>query len=246
MNGTNQAGRAEDEPRQGFYRFCRRLVWAPTKMLTGVQFCRVPDIGRRRGGLLVAANHQSFLDPVLVGMALEEPICYLARSSLFGPPGFGRLIRALGGHPIARGAVDSRGIRTVLRLLGEGRAVLLFPEGTRTHDGTLGRFKPGVAALAARCEVPILPVAIEGAFDCWPRTRALPRPARVGVMFGRPVRAEDRPAEDVARWLRDEIGQMQALLRERLRFDRRPTKSNSRGRPLPAAPGTHGGEGRQL
>jgi len=170
--------------------------------------------------LLIAANHQSFLDPVLVGMALEEPICYLARRSLFRTPGFGRLLRVLRVYPISRSAVDSRGIRTVLRLLRNGEAVLMFPEGTRTRDGALGRFRRGVASLAVRCNVPILPVAVEGAFACWPRTRALPRPARAGVIFGGPMRPEGRDAGELTARLRDEIAQLQGFLRERLEGNR--------------------------
>jgi 1-acyl-sn-glycerol-3-phosphate acyltransferase len=213
----DQVGAVGPRPGVRFYRFCRRVVWAPMKMLTRVRFLDAPDISRREGGLLIAANHQSFLDPLLVGMALEEPICYLARRSLFRTPGFGRLLHALGAHPITRGAVDSRGIRTVLRLLRDGEAVLMFPEGTRTRDGTLGRFRRGVASLATRCNVPVLPVAIEGAYDAWPRTRALPRPARVGVAFGDTIRPEAREADELTDELRDEIARLQEFLRERLK-----------------------------
>ncbi|NIN09813.1 MAG: 1-acyl-sn-glycerol-3-phosphate acyltransferase, partial [Gemmatimonadales bacterium] len=94
---------------------------------------------------------------VLVGVAWPEPICYLARRSLFRIRGLALLMRALGGHPISRGTVDVAGMRTALRLLRRGKTVLVFPEGTRTRDGSLGRFRSGAAALARRCGVPIVP-----------------------------------------------------------------------------------------
>jgi 1-acyl-sn-glycerol-3-phosphate acyltransferase len=181
-------------------------------LYTGVRHFNVPDL-RGRGGLLLASNHQSFFDPVLVGMALPEPICYLARSGLFETPGFGALIRALGAHPIARGRADARALKTVLRLLAEGEAVLMFPEGTRTRDGSLGRFKPGVAAIAIRAGVPVLPVCVAGVYRCWPRTRALPRPGRTAVAYGEPVPPEGASAQGMT----DEVRRRVTAMQERLR-----------------------------
>ncbi len=202
--------------RRLFYRFCRRVIWLPMKAFIRVQHYGAPDIGERSGGWVIAANHQSFLDPPLVGMVWPEPICYLARRSLFRIPGLRLLIRWLGAHPIRRGAVDSEAVRTVLRLLRKGEAVLMFPEGTRTHDGSVGDFKPGPAALAARCGVPVLPACIEGAFACWPRTRPLPRPGRVAVAFGRLVPTAEREPAVVTEEVRDQIVDLQAMLRKRL------------------------------
>jgi 1-acyl-sn-glycerol-3-phosphate acyltransferase len=185
-------------------------------VLTGVRHFNVPDIGRRRGGLLIASNHQSFLDPMLVGMALPGPICYLARRSLFRTPGFGALLRAVGVHPVRRGAVDAGALKAVLRMLRRGGTVVMFPEGTRSRDGTLGRFKTGAAAIALRCGVPLLPVCVEGAYECWPRTRLLPRPGRVAVAFGKELAPGDGTADELTRRLRAEIEELRASLRRYL------------------------------
>lgn len=151
--------------------------------LTGVRHFNVPDLAPL-GGLLIAPNHQSYLDPVLVGMAFHRPIHYLARDSLFRTPGFGHLLRAVNSHPVKRGRLDIAAVRTVVNILRSGEPLLMFAEGTRSPDGRLGRFHPGVGNIAARCGVPVLPVCIEGAFECWPRTKRLPVPARVAVAFG--------------------------------------------------------------
>ncbi len=201
---------------RGYYRLCRRVVSVPVRVITRVRYFNVPDIGAFDGGLLIASNHQSFFDPVLVGMALAEPICYLARRSLFRVPGLGALLRSIRVHPVARGAGASAGMRTAMELLRRGEALVMFPEGTRSPDGSLGPFKRGVAALAIRCGVPVLPVCVEGAYECWPRTRSLPRPGRVGLAFGDVLRPEGGDARQLTLRLRAEIQKLRALLRERL------------------------------
>ena len=195
-----------------FYTACRSLASAVAISLTGVRHFNVPDL-RRLGGVLIAANHQSYLDPVLVGMAFVERVDYLAREGLFRIPGFGQLIRAVGSHPVKRGVADSAALRTVLRVLRSGRPLLMFPEGTRTRDGSLGRFSPGVGAIAARAGVPVLPACIEGAFRCWPRMRALPMPARVAVAFGEPIRPEGVDGRALTVALVDQVAKLQRFLR---------------------------------
>jgi len=144
---------------------------------------RVP----RRGGVLLAANHQSFLDPPAVGVVLPRQIGYMARSTLFQVPGLGALIRRLHAFPVARDRADLKAIRSAIAVLKAGNGLLLFPEGTRTPDGAMRPFKPGFALVAARARVPIVPVAVDGTFKAWPRHLWVPRAARVRVSFGEPL-----------------------------------------------------------
>lgn len=201
---------------EAFYQFCRHLVRGPLWAYVRVRHFDVPDIREVPGGLLIASNHQSFLDPVLVGTALDRPVSYLARRDLFDIPGLGALIGALGSHPVTREAVDAGAVRTVLRLLRSGEPVLVFPEGTRTPDGELGAFRTGPAAIAIRCGVPVVPVCIEGAYGCWPRTRRLPRPGRVAVAFGPYLEPHGATAEEFTARLRAEIQQLREPLRRYL------------------------------
>jgi 1-acyl-sn-glycerol-3-phosphate acyltransferase len=197
---------------EAFYRVCRHPCVAGLSALTGVRHFNVPDTSEPEGGMLLVSNHQSFLDPVLVGMSMPRPLHFLARQSLFRSPGFRELIRALGAHPLQRGRMDPAAIRTVLRLLRGGRWLLVFPEGTRTRDGSLGRFRPGSAELAARAGVPVLPVCIEGAHRAWPRHQPLPRPARVAVAYGDPLYPRGRSGEQVMEEAVDQIGAMRGFL----------------------------------
>ena len=155
--------------------------------LRGYGMHRIP----RRGGLLLASNHQSYLDPILIGVAQSRPLHFIARRSLFRFGPFRALIRALHAHPIDRGRADLGAVRLVLDLLRGGNAVLIFPEGTRTRTGALGRAKPGMAHIARRAGVPILPVLVDGSWRAWPRQKPLPGPGFVNILFGSPVTPRD-------------------------------------------------------
>ena len=139
------------------------------------------------GGVLVVSNHQSHFDPPLVGMGCPRRMNYLARETLFRFAPFRWLIRSLDAIPIDREGVGLSGIKESLRRLKRGEMVLIFPEGTRTRDGEISKFRPGFTALAVRTKAAILPVAIEGAYAAWPKSRGFPRLGRIRVHFGQPI-----------------------------------------------------------
>jgi 1-acyl-sn-glycerol-3-phosphate acyltransferase len=147
------------------------------------------------GPLLVLANHQSMFDPVLVGLASRRYLSYLARKNLFEQPILAPLIRSLNAIPIDRG-LGKDGIQAVLDALGQGQAVLIFPEGERTHNGEVQPLKPGVSLLIKRLSCPIVPVGIAGAFAAWGRLRKVPQPSplllpptasTIAVSVGQPI-----------------------------------------------------------
>ena len=130
-----------------------------------------------RGPVLVIANHQSFFDPVLLGTASRRHFIFLARKTLFRNRLFRALIDSYEAVPIDQDGVGKEGIRRILEQLQKGRAVVVFPEGERTGDGSMQKLKPGIVLLIKRLHAPIVPVGIAGAYDAWPRTNVLPRPA---------------------------------------------------------------------
>jgi 1-acyl-sn-glycerol-3-phosphate acyltransferase len=139
-----------------------------------------------RGPLLLVANHQSHLDPVLVGIACPRPTGAMARHSLFFWP-LGGLIRSIGAVPIERGRAGLAGFKQVLGRLRVDEPMLVFPEGTRSPDGRLQPFQPGFCTLARRSGATIVPVAIIGAYAAMPRGSRFPRPKPVSLAFGRPI-----------------------------------------------------------
>lgn len=143
------------------------------------------------GPVLIASSHQSYLDPILVGAFVRRPLQYMARDTLFHNRAFAWLIRTFNAFPVKRGTSDIASIRLCLRLLRASRAVLLFPEGTRTSDGRIQPIQPGVVTLSRRSGAPIVPVTLEGVFEAWPRTRRWPRWARILVAYGEPLTVDD-------------------------------------------------------
>jgi 1-acyl-sn-glycerol-3-phosphate acyltransferase len=138
------------------------------------------------GGALLVANHVSFLDVVFLGIPLRRPLNYVARSTLFVPL-LGPFIRSVGAFPIQREGMGASGMKETLRRLRSGGIVTLFPEGTRSSDGRLGMLKPGIAVLVARVGVPVVPAAVAGMFEIWPRSRMFPVPNPIRVHYGRPI-----------------------------------------------------------
>ncbi len=139
------------------------------------------------GAAIVCSNHQSFLDPFYVGLACERRVNFLARESLFRWKPFARVLEWYDTIPIQREGFGLSGMRETLRRLRRGELMMIYPEGTRTSDGQLGPLKPGICTLARRARVPLVPVAIAGGFEVWPRHRRLPRWGRVAIQFGRPI-----------------------------------------------------------
>lgn len=142
------------------------------------------------GGGLVLVNHQSFLDPMLVGLPLQRPVSYLARDSLFRVPVIGWILRNTYVMAINRDAASTASIRTALQRMNDGFLVGLFPEGTRSFDGKVGEFKPGFISLIRRAKVPVYPVGIAGAHEAMPRGGIRLWPQRVRVVYGPPLCAE--------------------------------------------------------
>jgi 1-acyl-sn-glycerol-3-phosphate acyltransferase len=136
------------------------------------------------GPALIVSNHQSILDPPLIGGATRRRIYFLAKAELFRIPVFGWLIRALHARPVRREGSDPRALKTASRLLKEGKALLIFPEGTRSLDGRLGEGKPGVGMLAVTSGAPVVPAYVSGTLEALPKGAVWPRRSQVSVSFG--------------------------------------------------------------
>lgn len=156
------------------------------------------------GPVLYACNHRSFLDPMLAGMWSLVPVCYFARASLWRNPVIGRTLDVFSGIPVDRDNPGASSMKGAIERLRAGKPVLVFPEGTRTRDGRLGRFKEGPALFARRADVDVVPVYIWRSERCWPRESPLPRlfGPRLEIRYGRPMRAPAHlPPRERDAWL---------------------------------------------
>jgi 1-acyl-sn-glycerol-3-phosphate acyltransferase len=130
------------------------------------------------GPVLLIANHQSFLDPVAVGLAVtSRQLCFLARKTLFANRYFGGYLSSVGVYPVDQGGIAKEGLQKVIELLELGRCVLVFPEGERSHTGKMQPLRPGISLLLRKSRPTVVPVGIAGAFEAFPRTARLPVPA---------------------------------------------------------------------
>lgn len=149
------------------------------------------------GGVLLAANHQSYLDPVLVAVRLRRPVSFMAKSELFENPYFGWFIRALHAYPVRQGEGDIGAIRQAIQRLNDGYALNVYPEGTRTEDGKIQPLEKGIALILRKVDVPVVPVAIDGSFEAWHKDNYLFRPHPIRVSYGKPLYLKDLPAKQV-------------------------------------------------
>ncbi|MBY0311722.1 MAG: 1-acyl-sn-glycerol-3-phosphate acyltransferase [Phycisphaerales bacterium] len=215
-----------------FYRIVWSIVLALFTLIYRARFLggeRVP----RSGGLLIVANHQSHLDPPLIAVSLmHRHTAAIAREGLFKNPVFGLILRGLGAMPIKENEGDAGAMRRAIEQLKRGRVVVIFPEGSRSPDGALKEFKRGTWLLLARSGATVLPAAVEGCFDAWPRQRTLPSVFghRVGVSFGEPIEFASLKAKGAdmgLAHLASEIETLRLDLRARIRH------ATHGARPLP-------------
>jgi glycerol-3-phosphate dehydrogenase (NAD(P)+) len=167
------------------------VYWAVRAVLQPLMliYFRVSRIGRehcpREGGVLLAPNHRSFLDPFVIGICIRRPAYFMAKQELFKPRWQAWVLNALGAFPVRRGEADEDAMETSRLLLERGEMVLVFPEGTRIRKGSLGKPKRGVGRLALETGVPVVPIAVTGSE--YARRGWKIRPAKVKIRLGRPL-----------------------------------------------------------
>lgn len=185
-----------------------KVVWRPT--VTGLH--HVP----RTGGVLLASNHLSFVDSVVIPVVVPRKVVFLAKSDYFDGPGVkGALskawFRGLGMLPVDRDDTKAAlaSLDTALEVLGNGEAFGIYPEGTRSRDGRIYRGRTGVAHLALTAGVPVVPVGLVGTEKLQPVGSRLPRVVKIEVAFGEPIQVEHRfdgvPLGKARRVLTDEV-----------------------------------------
>jgi 1-acyl-sn-glycerol-3-phosphate acyltransferase len=167
----------------------------------------------QEGGVIIAANHQTYLDPVWVALPIRREIRYLAWSESFGWPVIGRIIGWLGAWPLQVEKSDPTAIRRTIQMLKNNGAVVIFPEGGRCPaDGTMSRFKNGAVRMALEANVPILPVTIRGGHRAWPKGYRLPRFARVEIIYHPLLQPTPQEGEDARLCARRETNHLAEII----------------------------------
>jgi 1-acyl-sn-glycerol-3-phosphate acyltransferase len=164
-----------------------RAVFGPVFKLAFRLKARGGEHVPREGPAILAANHASFLDPILVGICARRPVRFLVANDFYRDPRLHTALRWLGAIPVGGDAGLIRSFRHIGEVLGRGGLLGIFPEGGITRDGAMRPFRPGAAVMALRLGVPLVPVHIAGTFEALPRHAKWPRFVPVTVRFGTPI-----------------------------------------------------------
>lgn len=213
------AGRGGGEPRpapEWMIDAMRPVIFALSRALWRISFSGDEHIPTE-GGLVIASNHQTYVDPFWIGSRVKRPIRYLAWNEAFKWPVAGRALELLGAWPLALERGNPTAYRRSLQWLRGGGAVMIFPEGQRAFaDGELSRFKAGAVRLALEAGTPVLPVTIRGGERVWPRGQRLPRVGRVEVVFHPVRRLAVPPGEDARHVIQRETEALAEVIKSAL------------------------------
>lgn len=195
-----------------WYHFARNLCKIFCKVFFRMRIYGLENVPAG-GAVVLISNHQSFLDPLFCGIYLKINLYFLARDTLFKHRFFGSLISSVNSIPVRRGQADLSAMKKIIAILREGSGVCLFPEATRTQDGRIAPFKPGFGLLCRRGGASVVPVLVDGAFECWPRHKKIFSPgSRIVVCYGKCITAgevKNMNDRELAERLTDTLRQMQ-------------------------------------
>ncbi len=214
-------GEARHEPTplpEWFLAALHRPTHALSRALWRIRLRGVENIPpSERGGLIIASNHQTYIDPFWVSIPVMRPIRYLAWSEPFKNPVLGKLMDWLGAWPLQIDKSDLRAYRRSVHWLRRGGALVIFPEGGRAEsDGRMEKFKPGAVRLALEAGVSVLPVTIRGGNHVWPRGQKWPRTGRVEIVYHPLQKLTALPGEDTRQCARRISEELEARIKSAL------------------------------
>lgn len=204
------------------FNLSRLLLYAFCKLYFRIEFegqAQVPPTGP----VIVAPNHVSYLDPIWVSLPLRRQLVYMTWDRMTRLPLLGPLIRAFGAFPVNTEIGDRGALKYSLRHLRAAGGLVIFPEGSRTRDGRLQEFKPGVIKLALETAAPIVPVTINGGYRAFAPHHHFPRPYKVKIIYHAPITVTTpADASQAKQALRDEAARLQSLVATALPSDALP------------------------
>lgn len=216
-NGRRAKGNGAEAALPEWMLSCMRpIVGKVSRVCWKLEFRGLENIPKS-GGLIIAANHQSYGDPFWLAVPIKRPIRFLAWSEVFSWPIVGSVIRRMGAWPLQIEGSDPSAIRRSLNWLRSGGVVVIFPEGGRGEpDGSMIRMKGGAVRMALEAEVPILPVTIRGGNEVWPSTKFLPGLGKVQIIYHPVIRVNQHPGEETRACARRETDRLAQIIRSAL------------------------------
>jgi 1-acyl-sn-glycerol-3-phosphate acyltransferase len=182
--------------RSQFYRGAQVIAQILTRLLFDLRVLGSENIPRH-GGVLIVSNHQSYLDPVVLGAFLDRPLNFVGKSELFSHPLGAWFIRNLNALPLRLDRVDVGAIKETIHRLQQGQMLNLYPEGARSPDGQVHSFKKGAALIIRRAKVPVIPAVIVGGYEAWSMHRSIWQTWPIRVKFGPPMNLDHMESHDL-------------------------------------------------
>lgn len=187
------------------YSIVRLVSVIVSKIAFGLEVHGKENIPKKEGFIL-ASNHASFLDPVILGAACPRRLNFMARDDLFTSRWFGGFISCLNAFPVKRNNADIGALKEAIRRVKAGGALVLFPEGSRSSGDGLLEPQPGIGFIAAKLNAPVVPAFIRGSGEAWPRGAKAIQPKKISVYFGKQISIERRmPYQDIAQQIMKSI-----------------------------------------
>jgi 1-acyl-sn-glycerol-3-phosphate acyltransferase len=168
-----------------------------------------------RGGVILASNHLSYLDPIVLGIFVPRRVNFMAKEELFENFFFRWLITKLGAFPIKKEKIDRITYKKILKLLEKEEVVVLFPEGTRSIDGRIGQLQAGTARIALKANVPLIPIVVRGTEKVLPRGKKVIKLARIRAWAGKPLKKNMTSDKEITK---KDIEELQRQLEEKMRL----------------------------
>lgn len=177
------------------YEFGRLLNLSWFKPFHCIRFRAVNNLPRK-GPMIIAPNHVSYYDPPIIAAGMPFKVRFMAWDALFSVPILRGIMISYGAYPVKLKTADKTAVAQTIRILRNGEAVMIFPEGVRSPDGQLTRFEQGPARLAIQTNAALVPVTILGAYESWPASNALPRLFKpINIKYHAPIYPDDFPAD---------------------------------------------------
>ncbi len=178
-----------------------------------------------RGGVLIASNHASYLDPPVVGVGYRaRPVHFMARDTLWNSKFGSWWMDSVGCVPVSRGTGDIKALKLTIKTLKEGKVMSMFPEGTRTEDGELQEAKGGIGFIIEKSGCVVIPAYIDGSYKAHKKGAKFIKPVKITITYGKPITQEDFQALGSGRAAYDKHA---ALIMERVAALKDERKSNS-------------------
>lgn len=188
-----------------FYAMLKSIIFLIFKFFFQIKIYGQDNLPKK-GGFILASNHLSYLDPLVLGVACPRQLNFMARHDLFRNPFFSWLITSVNAFAVKRNSPDLSALKEAMARLRQGKAVVLFPEGSRQVEGLSPDAQPGIGFLVIKTAVPVIPVLISGTRKILPKGARLIRPGKISVHFGKQISLErSMPYQDIAKAIMENI-----------------------------------------